>query len=107
MRDSLNAAADRLETAGHPLQRKRRLAQLVLERVRDSSYDPVEANRAAEYVVYHGLPENVLLKLLDELDWADEHGRCRNGRGQWFNGVLIKCRLPKFGIKQLKKRGAE
>ena len=107
---SLNRAADRIEKGVHPLEAKQRLANCIVSRVKCPHFDRVCANRAAEYVIFDGLPLAVMGKLLDELDDADHRGKVREweegrggGRGGWFNGVL-KIRLSAHNIPERKKR---
>jgi hypothetical protein len=97
-------AADMLDQVTSPVERKRRLANLIRSRVRcNPGMHHVEAERAAEYVVYDGLPLEVILRLLDELDDAERKGKLRGDRGRWFVGVL-KLRLQDHGIQQRKKK---
>jgi hypothetical protein len=107
---SLNRAADRMEKAAHPIEQKRRLANTIRARVRCPHMAQVEAERAAEYVIFDGLPLEVMMQLLDELDEAERAGKVRpyidgrgGGRGGWFVGVL-KLRLHSYGIAQRRKK---
>lgn len=100
---SIIRATDALEKAANPHERKRRLANTIRARVNDPKMAHVEAERAAEYVVYEQLPLGVMFKLLDELDAAERNGQLRSSRGRWFVGVL-KLRLRDFNIKQKKSR---
>jgi hypothetical protein len=100
---AVNHMADRVEKAQHPIEQKRRLANVIMDRVADPTMDRVIANRAAEYVVEDGLPIDVLMALLNELDEADRRGQLRGTRGSWFNGVL-KRRLRDHGIRERGRR---
>ncbi|MEX2171346.1 MAG: hypothetical protein WD851_18645 [Pirellulales bacterium] len=111
--ESLQRAADKFEKAQNPFERKRVLAQQIKILVGCPHFGQVSANRAAEYVVFKGLPPEVMDALLEQLDLADKRGQVRpyvagkgGGRGGWFNGVL-KLRLLEYGIKELKKRGTD
>lgn len=108
---AVNRLAAAVERAEHPLAAKKKLADLIRRRVRCEGMHPVEAERAAEYVVFDGLPLETLGEVLDAVDDWDRRGKIRpfvkgegGGRGGFFVGVL-KRRLVERGIKQ-RKRGA-
>lgn len=103
--------ADVIDKKANPTRRKHDLAIYIRSRVDCPHSHHVMAERAAEYVIFHGFPEELMGTLLDELDEAEEKKKVKpyiegdgGGRGQWFYGVLNK-RVDTLGIPRIRNKG--
>ena len=67
---------------------------MIRSRVRCREMHGVD-ERAAEYVVYDGLPEEVMLRLLDELDEAERKGNLRGDRRHKKRAARVAAKIIK------------